>query len=125
MYEVRIATVFKVSKRFSEKASSIKVSRLGATVDLGNRVEIHAMHDVAPFQIGEKYFMFLREMEWSKPSPYTGIFYYGTTYSGPDSFYRIDETSLVTSGRTALAKELAARGANALRDQLRRAGGGR
>jgi hypothetical protein len=94
-------------------------------VALADRIEIHAMREVAPFQVGERYFMFLREMEWTDPSPYTGIFYFGTTNDGPDSFYHVDDASLKTSARTALAKDLLTRGANALREQLRRAGGGR
>lgn len=125
MHHVRVLAAFKTTGRLTGASSVIKVRRAGGRRDLADRVEVHTVLGFEPFKIGDRYFMFLRETEWVQPAPHSGVYYYGTTYSGPDSFYRVEASSLLTSSRTATAAQLASLDPEQFRAQLRRAGGGK
>jgi hypothetical protein len=122
MYDVRVLAVYKTSERLSRE-TIIQVRRRGGTRDVGDRIEAHVADNFPLFTQGERYIMFLRETEWVQPSPYQGVYYYGTTYDGPDSFFQVHGSVISTHAKTLLARSLAAINSDALRAQLRRAGG--
>jgi hypothetical protein len=123
MYTVRIVARYRVGKHLTSETESIRVRRRGGIRDVGTHLEAHFGDTFPPFKQGEHYVMFLRETEWYPNSPHNhqGIYYYGTTYEGPDSFLKVESSGLRTSARTQLAKTMAALSLEALRGQLRRA----
>ena len=124
MYDVRILAIYKVSKHLTAETGTIHVRRRGGIRDVGPQLEAHVADTFPLFNQGERFIMFLRETEWVQPSPHEGIYYYGTTYDGPDSFVKVDSSGLRTSAQTGLARSMVAMSPEALRGQLRRAAGG-
>jgi hypothetical protein len=123
MYDVRLVEIYKLSKHLTKQTDSIQVRRRGGVRDVGSQVEVHAADTFPLFKQGERYLMFLRETEWAQSSPYQGIFYYGTTYDGPDSFLKAEPSGFRSSAQTSLARSMGAMSLEALRDQLRRSAG--
>jgi hypothetical protein len=98
--------------------TTIPVRRRGGTRDLADRIESQMPENFPLFAEGDRLIMFLRETRWYPPAPHVGIYYYGTTYDGPDSFFHLKGGAVATEGRSQLARSLAAMTPDALRAHL-------